>query len=123
PRKDGGVILPNAKNPVVVAANNKKNDNVLAQAKELPKLDPEKLKQFDPHVIWEDAFAKGGIEPGLVIATADFLFEIGQPYHVAEFLKANLRHGVVVRPWVYEALAVAMEQTGGDPEEIRRARL
>jgi hypothetical protein len=58
-----------------------------------------------------------------VIATADFLFEMGKHDHVAEFLKANLRYGVVVRPWVYEALAVALEETKGDPEEIRRARL
>src|SRR5262249_34051453 len=43
--------------------------------------------------------------------------------HAAEFLKANLRQGIVVRPWVFEALAVALEASGGDPEEIRRARL
>ncbi|MCS7045096.1 MAG: hypothetical protein NZO58_01940, partial [Gemmataceae bacterium] len=43
--------------------------------------------------------------------------------HVAEFLKANLRHGVVVRPWVYEALAIALDACKADPEEIRRARL
>jgi len=58
-----------------------------------------------------------------VVATADFLFEAGQFLHAAEFLKANLRAGIVVRPWVYEALAVALEASGGDPDEIRRARL
>lgn len=120
----GGVIRPGAAAPAVANANkNKNNNNVLAQAKDLPKLDPAKVKEFDPTVIWEKEFAKGGIEPGLVIATADFLFEVGLPHHVVEFLKANLRHGVVVRPWVYEALATALEATNGDPDEIRRARL
>ncbi len=124
----GQLIQPGANAPQAAANNtnknkDNKNQNLLAQAKELPKLDPEILKQYDPHVIWEEAFAKGGIDPGLVIATADFLFEAGQPYHVAELLKANLRHGVVVRPWVYEALAIALEMTKGDPEEIRQARM
>jgi hypothetical protein len=59
----------------------------------------------------------------MVIATADFLFEAGHPKHAAEFLKANLRHGVVVRPWVFEALALALEASGGDPKEIQRVRL
>ncbi len=118
----GAIRRPGAAAPAVANVNQNKN-NVLAQAKDLPKLDPAKVKEFDPTVIWEDAFAKGGIEPGLVIATADFLFEVGLPHHVVEFLKANLRHGVVVRPWVYEALAAALEATNGDPDEIRRARL
>src|SRR5205823_3481774 len=38
-------------------------------------------------------------------------------------LKANLRQGILVRPWVYEALAIALEADNGDAEEIRRARL
>ena len=118
-----GVIKPGVAAPAVANAAKNNDKNVLAQAQKLPKLDPAKVKEFDPAVIWEEAFAKGGIEPGLVIATADFLFEVGLPYHVVEFLKANLRHGVIVRPWVYEALATALEATNGDPDEIRRARL
>ena len=116
----GKVIKPGGNAPAV--ANIAPKNDVIAVAKEL-KLDPAKVKEFDATKIWEDTFAKGGIEPALVIATADFLFECGLPGHVAEFLKANLRHGVVVRPWVYEALAVALEATNGDPDEIRRARL
>src|SRR5205823_4694080 len=80
-------------------------------------------KDLDPTKVWNDAFAKGGINAGHVVATADFLFESGQFKHAAEFLKANLRAGVVARPWVFEALAVALESSGGDREEIRRARL
>ena len=63
--------------------------------------------KLDPTKVWNDAFAKGGVDQGLVIATADFLFESGEFKHAAEFLKANLRQGVVVRPWVFEALAVS----------------
>ncbi len=29
----------------------------------------------------------------------------------------------MVRPWVYESLAVALEACGGDPEDVKRARL
>jgi hypothetical protein len=88
-----------------------------------PKLVMQKREVLDPTKVWQEAFDKGGVTVGHVIATADFLFEAGQFRHAAEFLKANLRHGVAVRPWVFEALAVALEASGGDPEEIRRARL
>jgi tetratricopeptide (TPR) repeat protein len=81
------------------------------------------LKDLDPTKVWNEALAKGGVEPGMIIATSDFLFECAKYQHAAEFLKANLRHGIVVRPWVYEALAVALEASGANPEEVRRARL
>jgi hypothetical protein len=77
----------------------------------------------DPTKLWNNVFAKGGVKAEHVVATADFLFDAGEFRHTAEFLKANLRHGVVVRPWVFESLAVTMEMYGGDKEEIRRARL
>jgi hypothetical protein len=80
-------------------------------------------EDLDPTKIWDEALDKGGVDAGLVVATADFLFQYGHVRHAAEFLKANLRHGIVVRPWVYEALAIALEASGGDAEEIRRARL
>ncbi len=78
---------------------------------------------LEPTQIWDAALDQGGVNAGLVVATADFLFQYGHVKHAAEFLKANLRHGIVVRPWVYEALAIALEASGGDAEEIRRARL
>ena len=43
--------------------------------------------------------------------------------HVAEFLKAELRQGIVVKPWVYESLAIALRNSGGSTEEIERAEL
>jgi hypothetical protein len=98
--------------------------------KVLPKALKEKQEQLakqrqeiDPAKVWNETLAKGNITPGLVVATADFLFEAGEYKHAVEFLKANLRHGVVVRPWVFEALAVAMEMDAGNPEEIQRVRL
>jgi tetratricopeptide (TPR) repeat protein len=81
-------------------------------------------KDLDPRKVWQDALAQGVQDPGIIIACADFLFEHGKFEHAAEFLKADLRQGILVRPWVYEALAIALEASKtGTPEEIRRARL
>ena len=91
---------------------------------------PKKMKvagdgemELDPRKIWQEALANGLENPGLIIAAADFLVDHGLFLDAAEFLKANLRQGILVRPWVYEALAVALEGSGGSQEEIRRARL
>src|SRR5262249_35295463 len=75
-------------------------------------------KVLDPKTIWQEALKKGVEEPGLIIACADFLALNGEWAHAAEFLKANLRQGIVVEPWVYEALAVALRESGGSAEEI-----
>jgi hypothetical protein len=82
--------------------------------------EPTELEQAK---IWKEVFARGRVGSGMVIATADFLFEAGKFEAAAEFLKANLHANVVVRPWVYEALAVALEASGGDLPEIRQTRL
>jgi len=116
----GLVMVAGPPDKMVASAKIGANTGKPAVAKVEPmKFDP----SLEPTKVWNEAFAKGNIEPGLVIATADFLFDMGRFDHAAEFLKADLRYGVVVRPWVYEALAVALEASGGDPEEIRRARL
>jgi tetratricopeptide (TPR) repeat protein len=77
----------------------------------------------DPTKAWHEALAKGVNDPGLIIACADYMAENKQFGHLALFLQENLRQGIVVRPWVYEALAMALEQAGGSPDEIERARL
>jgi tetratricopeptide (TPR) repeat protein len=95
-----------------------KENNALARAQqEAPKLDPK--------TCWEEPLAKSGGDPGLIIATADFLYEHGQYEHAAEFLKTNLRLGILIQPWVYEALALAMESCPDKytPAEVERARL
>jgi tetratricopeptide (TPR) repeat protein len=77
----------------------------------------------DPKKIWQDALARGVNNPGLIIATADYLALNGKFEHAAEFLKADLRQGLLVEPWVYKALAVALRESGGTTEEIERAEL
>ena len=73
--------------------------------------------------VWDNVLADGTIPASIIIATAETLFEQSDKKQVVAFLKADLRRGIVVRPWVYEALAVSLEASGGDPDEIRRARL
>src|SRR5437870_5050011 len=110
------MLAPNERGLEKIGGTNNK-DAVASLKNKKPSTD------LDPRVIWQEALAKAPAEPGLVIATADFLFECGHYEHAAEFLKANLRQGIVVRSWVYDALAVCLEMCKGDPEEIRRARL
>jgi hypothetical protein len=110
-----------------VAANDKPKDNAVAQANSAKPSGKKALAAdrplSDPKKIWQEALAKGVNDPGLIIATADFLAQNGMYEHVREFLKANLRQGIVTRPWVYEALALALEASGGSPEDIERARV
>lgn len=84
--------------------------------------------EMDVKKVWEDALAKMVADPkadhtGLVIACADFLVEHKKFNHAAEFLKAELRLGIVTRPWVYEALGIALQLSGGSPDEIERAQV
>ena len=121
-------FLDDPRNPVqrkILAQMDKDNPKVKAGAgaKDLLAAEMKKRDEIDANKVWQESFDKGGVPPAIVVATADFLFESGHFKHAAEFLKANLRHGVVVRPWVFEALAVALEASGGTPEEIQRARL
>jgi tetratricopeptide (TPR) repeat protein len=81
------------------------------------------IPDLDARKIWQEALAKGVTDPGLIIAVADFLFEHGKFTHAAEFLKADLRQGIVARPWVYQALALALREGGGSTEDIERAEL
>jgi tetratricopeptide (TPR) repeat protein len=88
---------------------------------------PKGNKALDPKQIWENALAQGVDQPAtytnVAIATTDFLAQNGKFDHAAEFLKANLRQGLVVRPWVYQSLAIALRQSGGSAEEIERAEV
>jgi hypothetical protein len=83
--------------------------------------------KMDPKAVWQEGLdkciSKGPIEPGLIIAVADTLFAQKKFDHAAEFLKATLRHNVVARPWVYDALTVALKQSSGSLDDIERAQL
>jgi len=127
--KVGRVAVANAnaggKGQQVAKAVDPKNANVIAKLagpEANGKGKPLNVQEIDPR-LWDQALAEGNIEGSALIATAELLFEQPDKKHVVEFLKANLRRGLLVRPWVYEALAVALEASGGDPEEVRRARL
>jgi uncharacterized protein with von Willebrand factor type A (vWA) domain/tetratricopeptide (TPR) repeat protein len=78
---------------------------------------------LEPRQIWQKALAEGVNDPGIIIACADFLFERGYFTHAAEFLRANLRQGIVSKPWVYEALTVALQASKGSPDDVERAQL
>ena len=106
-------------NPVGMAGKPGKRDGALA-ALDKPVKDK---KDLDPRKIWQEALAKGVDEPGIIIAVSDFLAANQFWDHAAEFLKADLRKGLVVKPWVYEALAIALRESGAAPAEIERAEV
>jgi tetratricopeptide (TPR) repeat protein len=79
---------------------------------------------LDAKVVWQEALVKSQAgDPSLIIAVADFLGLQGKWEDCAEFLKAELRLGIVVKPWVYETLAIALKESGGSIEEIERAEI
>src|SRR5262249_8566316 len=87
--------------------------------------DPKRVvmpKSTDPRAVWEKALAyaldQGVEEPGVIIACTDYLAQKGKFECTGDFLKENLRRGMVVRPWVYKSLAIALRQSGGSAEEI-----
>jgi hypothetical protein len=123
---DGAIVgKPNEKDPKVAVAGD-------GGQRTKPKMGPPKpaleFADFDFRKAWEDALAKTLEAPkadhaGLVIACADFLVQHGKYDQAAEFLKAELRLGIVTRPWVYEALSLALQLSGGSAEEIERAQV
>jgi hypothetical protein len=125
PKRDVNVGGVSDRDPSVVTPGSKaaKEDKKKAPS-EIPLGKKKDDLNLDAHKLWQDALERGVTDPGIVIATADFLFQYEKYDHVAEFLKANLRLGIMVRPWVFEAMALAMEAGGNaTPEEIRRVRL
>ena len=104
----GGMGALPVKRPGALAAGNKPGDI---------------KKDADPRKIWQDALARGVDDPGLIIAVSDFLAMNQMWDHATEFLKANLRKGIVVKPWVYESLALALRESGAAPAEIERAEV
>jgi von Willebrand factor type A domain len=82
-----------------------------------------KLDDLDPKTTWEKALAKGIDHPGLIVECAEVMANAHRFDHVVELLKANLRQGIYVEPWVYQALAVALRETRASAEEIERAEV
>jgi tetratricopeptide (TPR) repeat protein len=123
PKPGGGqvVIGPGAPakdpNPAAVAANKPTITD--------PKQDPVALRKklsADPKVKWSQAIDWTVTDPGLILATAEFLMEFDEPGAAAEVLKGNLRKGIATDDWAHEALAVALQSAGkADPVEVERA--
>jgi len=83
---------------------------------------PDKKKEPPPKLSdWQKAVSEGVEDPGLIIACVDFLGLMNQWDHAAELLKANIRSAVIVRPWVYDALAMCLRESNASAEEIERA--
>jgi hypothetical protein len=81
------------------------------------------VPQGDPRVVWQEALEKGITDPGVIIATADFLMMLNKYDQAAELLKANLRQGIVVRPWVFETLAICLKESNAAEDEVERAEV
>ncbi|HEY7311775.1 MAG TPA: hypothetical protein VH643_20600 [Gemmataceae bacterium] len=121
------IIAPGAMGGMGALPNGNRDPNVrvAGQGDDRPDdKDPNKKRPpLDPRTVWQDALVRGAADPGQIIATADFLVLTKKFDHAAEFLKANLRQGIVVEPWVYQSLALALRMSGGSAEEIERAEV
>ena len=128
--RDGALVIKprDPRDPRVAAAGAKRDNE--KDPKKTGKTKPAtQVAEVDARKVWEDTLKKcvdkgnGNFDPGLIIATADFLVEYGKYDHAAEFLKSSLRMGLVDQPWAFEALAIALQLSGGSPEEIERAQM
>lgn len=77
----------------------------------------------NPANVWNEAVEKGLLKPRQVIAVADVLAICERFDEVVALLKADLRKGVLAQPCVFDALALALQASGGAPDEVERVRL
>jgi tetratricopeptide (TPR) repeat protein len=91
-----------------------------------PKFDPELLKpklSGDPKRRWNEAINWTVSDPGLIVASAEFLMDMDEYAAAAEVLKGGLRKGLATDAWAHESLALALEMSQGSQAEIERAAL
>jgi len=91
-----------------------------------PKFDPAVLKpklSGDPKRRWNEAINWTVSDPGLIVASAEFLMEMDEYSSAAEVLKGGLRKGLATDSWAHESLALALEMSQGSQAEIERAAL
>jgi tetratricopeptide (TPR) repeat protein len=91
-----------------------------------PKFDPAVLKpklSGDPKRRWNEAINWTVTDPGLILASAEFLMEMDEYSSAAEVLKGGLRKGLTTEAWAHESLAIALEMSQGSQAEIERAAL
>lgn len=77
----------------------------------------------DPEGFFTKTLNEAKVDPGVIIASSEFLVKAGENRHAADLIKASLRSGIVAEPWAQEALALALEGCQGSVEEIERARV
>jgi tetratricopeptide (TPR) repeat protein len=108
----------NAANPVAVVGPEKPGGLTN------PKFDPVALRKEignDPKQMWNAAIDRTIDDPGIIVAAAEFLMEMDEFSSAVEVLKGAIRKGLTTDPWVYEALAIALQTTGqASPEEFER---
>ena len=118
PPKDPVVVKPPVKDPGTLVAANKPTMNN-------PKVDDVELLMRlgnDPKTMWSNAIDWTVTDPGLIVATAEFLMDFEEFGAAAEVLKGNLRKGLATDEWAHEALAIALQSAGGsNPIEVERA--
>ncbi len=106
------------KPPALVAANRATLTNPKADVADL-----RKRLGNDPKTIWSNAIDWTVTDPGLIVASAEFLMEFDEFGAAAEVLKGNLRKGLATDEWAHEALAVALEAAKASPVEVERAAM
>ena len=141
---DGSPVRPRPRDPVAVKPKTKPvtpkspadpNASAVAMAPGEkptmtdPKLDPATLKprlSKDPKRRWNEAVSWTVTDPGLIVASAEFLMEMDEYASAVEVLKAGLRKGLTTDSWAHESLAIAMQmspQSQGNTAEYERAAL
>lgn len=140
PREGGQALGPNPGRGGAVAAGNNNGGGggpvaptgqgveVAAEQPRVvdPRYDPAVLKprlSKDPRRMWNQAVEWTVEDPGLIVASAEFLLEQEEYGAAAELLKAGLRKGLTTETWTHEALAIALQLSQASAEEVLRAQL
>jgi tetratricopeptide (TPR) repeat protein len=118
----------NGGDAIVFAPKSKQQPAIPVAVKKPEPVKPEepavaKSPDRDPKKVWNDAMAQGHFRPRNVIAVGEVLTACAKFDEAAELLKADLRHGVLAHPCVFDALAVALQGSGASIEEIERVKL
>jgi hypothetical protein len=77
----------------------------------------------DPVNFWTDAINQYGIDSSFTLASVEFLVNNDKADYAAGLLKAVLRQTTQPRAWMYDALALSLEMSNGNPDEIEQALL
>ncbi len=121
----GALDRPGANALVIRPGDRARNPAAVAAKPDAPAPEPVAVAKAprDPEKVWNDAFDNNRLKPRQVIAVSDAL-AVGDKFaEVVALLQADLRHGVLTEPCVFDALAIALKASGGTPEERERVLL